>query len=668
MKKRIMITSLKDGRESGEINYYYFNDGSKNMFVDALTSTEAGCKYVLSNYDIDMIMTFGSESTYDKGDDVKSMLLDEGKSFYAVDNSKMSSYSLLRYRLAEYLDDINAEMQDTKELLNEKQQATAVDFIKEFVSENSELSGKKRINKFFNSLASNEELRKLFKEQLSKCAKKSKIDVEKFRKWVTHYIYNEYIDYGKMHLLDGNEDVMIRFISSGDEEDNGLALADLLIQNLTMITKLTEIEDVSEVEVYLCLQDDNVKDTFVLTSLIEMIKSIPDSNISVSKIIMTDSYSNNLALRIYDDTEKYFLSDLISGLKAFLKYGKTDMLMDYRKTLGFKSSEIDGILYAMKNIDTGISLCDITDIERGINSLRQYFSGETTIKGNSFAEKYFNVIVNAVKQDFGPLITKDKIEFIDLVKWAYKKGFWQQTLTLIESRAPRDFIDRGIYYYCDSEGAREDVINKLGIIYYNFKPHEKYKLKDVAHYYVKFYSRGRVGHKDDNKAYQLEYANARVDEIDIKSDELITAHTLCPDLEMLRDLLFSYYYIGDVRNATNHAEDEFSGFLSIMEESDISERMNLIKHSVDYFLYCYEKVVELMGDNKEKTKEIINIETAELVEFAKKYRFVMKEQAKNEKDSDKNADKNADKGSKPGPNKRKPRRPNKNYENKSNNQ
>ena len=63
MKKRIMITSLKDRKDRGEINYYYFNDGTKSMYIDALTSTEAGCKYILSNYDIDMIITFGSEST-----------------------------------------------------------------------------------------------------------------------------------------------------------------------------------------------------------------------------------------------------------------------------------------------------------------------------------------------------------------------------------------------------------------------------------------------------------------------------------------------------------------------------------------------------------------------------------------------------------------------------
>ena len=633
MKKRIMITSLKNRKDIGEINYYYFNDGAKNMYIDALTSTEASCKYILSNYDIDLILTFGSESTYDPGDDEKLMPLEEGKLFFAEENSKMSNYSLLRYRLAEFLDDINAEIMDESEILDAEEKKAAKKFVRDFINDTEKITGKKRLNKFFNVLSSNDDLRKLFDERLVKDADENKIDKIKYRKWILYYLYNEYIDYGKMHLLDGNEDVQIRFLSSGVGEDNGLAFADLLIQNLNMILKLAAQEGVDDVELYLCLQDDNSKDTFVLTSLIEMIKSTPENSVNVEKIIMTDSYSKNTALKIYDDTEKYYISDLISATKAFLKYGKTDMLMEYRETLGEHSSAIDGVLYAMKNIDTGISLCDIMDIERGIGSLRQYFMDDIQIEGNSFSDKYFNVIMKAVEKDFGPLITSDKIEFIDLVKWAYKKGFWQQTLTLIESRAPREFIDKGIYYYAKDEESRQDAVEKFGTIYYNLKPFEKYKLHDIAHYYIKFYSRARVGHKDDSKAYQLDYATTRISELTDESGEYVKAYTLCPDINALKDLLFAYYYLGDIRNATNHAQDEFSGFVSIMEASDISERMNLIKHSVDFFIYCYDKVLALV-EKENSDYKCINIETAELVDFTKRYRLSMKDNHKI--DNDKN--------------------------------
>jgi hypothetical protein len=39
-------------------------------------------------------------------------------------------------------------------------------------------------------------------------------------------------------------------------------------------------------------------------------------------------------------------------------------------------------------------------------------------------------------------------------------------------------------------------------------------------------------------------------------------------------------YIGDVRNSTNHAIEEFSGFCEIKADTDISERMKLITQAL----------------------------------------------------------------------------------------
>ena len=141
---------------------------------------------------------------------------------------------------------------------------------------------------------------------------------------------------------------------------------------------------------------------------------------------------------------------------------------------------IERLLNAMRTIDVGISLCDITDIERGINTLRAIFDEGDFIPSDNLIESYFDIIINGIKDDYGVLVTGDRVNFIDLVKWAYRKGFWQQTLTLIESRAPRDFVHNGIYYYLDSEEDREKVVSIFGEIYYNLRHFEKYKLDAIV--------------------------------------------------------------------------------------------------------------------------------------------------------------------------------------------
>ena len=415
-----------------------------------------------------------------------------------------------------------------------------------------------------------------------------------------------------MHMLDDNEDVKILFISSGKSNDNGAAFADLLIKNLMQITRISEYNN-EEAEIYLSFQNDNMKDAFVLTSLMETIRSMPGNRINVVDVIMTESSSAGFAAPIYDDTEKLSVSDLLTGARAFLQYGKTDMLLDFRDGEKLNNPEIDRILYAMRNIDIGISLCDITDIERGINSLKAFFADEHMIEGESFAEKYFNVIAGGIKQDYGPLLTGDKIEFIDLVKWAYRKKFWQQTLTLIESGVPQDFVEKGIFYYCDSPESRQDVVRKFGKLYYDLKPYEKYKLEDVAHYYVKFYNRWRMPRSKTGKEYQLGYAQMRVRELKNDDEDIITAYTMCPDTDALEDLLFAYYYLGDVRNATNHAVDEFDGFVSVMHDSDVGERMNMISRAIDYFIHCFDRVRKLI--DQDAVSEIIQIDPAELAAY-----------------------------------------------------
>ena len=77
MKHKIMITSLRKRDLKEGLQYFCYSDGERNMYCDALTSAEAGSKYILANHNIDIIFAFGSDSTHDMGDDLRSMSLQE---------------------------------------------------------------------------------------------------------------------------------------------------------------------------------------------------------------------------------------------------------------------------------------------------------------------------------------------------------------------------------------------------------------------------------------------------------------------------------------------------------------------------------------------------------------------------------------------------------------
>ena len=114
MKHSIMITSLFGGIASKEIEYYFTEDSEKTQYCDAVLAAEASSKYILAKHHIDEIITLGSKSTFDPGDEMKQTVLREGSSFYSSDINSLSTYSLLRYRLAQYIDEIRIEDQNTR--------------------------------------------------------------------------------------------------------------------------------------------------------------------------------------------------------------------------------------------------------------------------------------------------------------------------------------------------------------------------------------------------------------------------------------------------------------------------------------------------------------------------------------------------------------------------
>lgn len=609
---KILITSLYGGVSGGKLRYYYSEKDDKVSYCDALLSAEASCKYVLAHHVIDEIVTFGSKSTFDEGDGLKSLLLKEGSSFYASGVKDMSTYSLLRYRLAEYLDEVNVEEQDIQELLNDDEKAKVNAFVEKFFYSEDNSDKTTRYNRFFDHLMQDANLRDSFINGLKEAVPEAKADPSRFITWTFEKLYGEMKSSAKLELLEANEGVKIRFIPVAKDDEEGT-----FIENFTKIMNEIIAEGKNKIELYICVQSDDASDTFVLINLMNLIKAMPDANISVAKVITTTKNPEDAVAVISDDTFKFGISDLVSGTRAFLQYGKTDMLLDFWHKSGLENPEIEKLLYAMRNIDYGISLCDVTDIMRGIKSLRDVLKAVEEFKGETFVERFFEMIVSGIKQDYGSLVESDEIVFIDLVKWAYKKGFWQQTLTLIESRAPEDIVDKGFFYYSNSPANTQEVLKVFAQIYYDFKPFEKYKLDDISHYYVKFFGRGRVPHIDDSKAYQMAYANSRIEELTTDDPNTVKAHTLCPDQEALRDMLFSYYYIGDVRNATNHASEEFSGFSSVMHDSDVSERMSTIVKSIEYFIHCYENVIDLVEKAGNKP-DVDKIDHNELVSYSKK--------------------------------------------------
>ena len=629
---RIMITSLYGGGPKDTTDYYNVRQGEKYVYCDAILSAEASCKYILANYKIDSIVTLGSKSTYDPGDELVDMVLREGSSFYASDINKLSAYSLLRYRLAQYLDEIRIEEQDIKDLLTEEEQRQTIEAVKNAFRKVTQGNESAKFNRFFDLLDRDEEIKFEFTKEVLSQLEPHRLSLNELRKWILNYLYSEMRATAKMEPLEFNSDVTIRFIPT--DVGGTLAFARKLADSLNEAIGSGEYD---RFEIFICIQSEDADDTYTLMNFMDLIKVMPGNHVRITKVVTSAHDPSEIASEISDSSDLYGVSELLAGTRSFIGSGKTDILIHYWNAHRTDNEYIDRLLNAMRNIDVGISLCDISDIERGINSLRKLFMEKPYEPGDSIVEQYFGFIISAIKKDYGKLLEGDAIEMIDLVKWAYRKGFWQQTLTLIESKAPEDFVEKGIYYYANSAESKENAIRILGGIYYDLKPFEKYKLDDLSHYFVKFYARGRVGRPGSDDEHSQKYAKIRIGDLHPEHPNTIQAFSYCLDEESLGNLLYAYYMLGFVRNSTNHAIGDSGEYSLHMKDTDVSERLNMIKRTIEGFIEEYDHVVSQMGDEEH---EIWRISNDEIRAYARTLKPKFNKYDDKDKSSDGHKDKN----------------------------
>ncbi|MBQ3460377.1 MAG: hypothetical protein IJH14_06885 [Solobacterium sp.] len=609
MAYNILLTSLSMPSDAEQIRYYYGKDGFKNMYCDAMLTVEASCKYVLSKYPVDEIITLGRKLTFDEGDDGKLIQLREGKNFYTADIKELSAYSLFRYRIAQYIDELHIEQQDLGLLLNEEAQKQVTGFVRRFYKERGFQDDDVKYNRFFDVLTKDPKMYETFKKELAKEVPGAADDMIVYKQWLKNYLYGTLKDSYKLEILPENSDVKVRFIPTSVSDDGKLP-----IENIMQLAKAIEGDHNDEINLYVALNSDDMTDNFVLISILDIINTFPDSRVHLRHVFTTSDSHNMLAGEIRDDTRGYGVTALNAAFRTFLKYGKADMIIDYWEKYGSENTRVDQMIYAMRHIDAGVSLCDIGEIENGISQLREILDKGLETEENDYYSSLFSILAEGIKRDYGELLTKDEVSFIDMARWAYRKSFYQQVLTLIESRAPEIFVNKGILYYCNSEEEKGNVAAQFARCRNSLRPNQYWMIDDnVQHYYIKTYLRG------DNpihtyKDAQRNYAALHVSLLDNTSNVKITGYTVCDDREALENLLFAYYHLCEIRNMTNHASMRESDDRLIVEFRDLSIRMMRIREGIDYFMQCYDKVIDLI---KDKPLNVVLISPGEIKAKAK---------------------------------------------------
>lgn len=603
-EKNIMLVSLGNANASNEHLYFCHEEGGVTRYCDGMIQAEAGAKYILSKEHIDEMIVIGSGATYDEEDVQRKMPLGEGIDFYMADPKQLSEYGLFRYRMAEYLESIDLEEYESLEEISEEDKAEAIEIYNRFHAEFGKNTGRRRTDMLFHRLQNDPES---YEELCSRITEKK----EELIPWMKRYIYSKMSDSFKFRALESNENLQISFIPTQKKNDGTVD-----IQNMIQIIHALLGSEDEIINLYIDTQGLDRSNDATMVVILSILNNEWNKRIRIRQILTTEYIPSRLAGIISNDIRQYEINNLLAGMNAFIQYGKVGMIRQFWEDRDIENPHVEKLIRAMGYIDDGISLCNLTDLEYGIQELRKVFADPNKSYGDDMDSSILAIMEEGISRDYGSLLEDDgtgEIDVLELIKWAYRKKFYQQTLTMIESRIPTDFVKRGVLFYASNAEEKDAMMKAFANEYWRTQPKDRYKFRDLNHFFIKFYGRFLMNYRQSSTKVLQDYAQLRVGQLDKPHPKLVKACSLVEDKAALEELLFSYYYIGDVRNKVSHGlsgEKKYPGQRMLEKEN---ENVALLNKAIEYFIQQYD-IVRKMIDGKEFTNLIIT--EAELDKYA----------------------------------------------------
>jgi len=602
MSQNILLTSLDVLENDRTLRYYSAEKASGFEYCETMQPMEASTKYILAHFPIDRILVIGEEETSSEGGDgMNSLTLRDAGALYAQrDPGALNNYELYCSRIVRYVDPQGPKAQTTDALVSEEEQKKLIDFIREFQQKRSKQESIAP-GRLFDQLAGSRALYDQFKDELFTALPEARTNARPVMKWVKSYLYTLLKPSAKLQILPGNENVSIRSIP-----------ARMLNRREGWYSGIWDInQDVLdgkyEINLYVSLGNNSNVDPTLLLNMLDILISTPDSHVHLKKLYKVFESSGNLTGVIEDTTAVSGSSYLVAAARAFLNYSKTDMLADFWRHCGEQDDRISRLIHAARHVDVGISMCNIREVQEGIQQLRFLFKDERLWSEEGNYGLLFGIIADCIQSDYSPLLKGNgPIPFIELIKWAYQHQLYQQVLTLIESHAPSNLVNSGIFFYCDNEARKEEITRLFASQLLGLKSYEQYKMDDIDHYFIKTYDRATVrlhGFRGEDRC--LAFATLRVGSIENPKPARINGHTVCSSMNTVKNVLHAYYTLGVVRNTVSHANsDAMSQQRGNASQSDTSSAMALMKKSIEYFITSYEKA---LAEVRNKRPNIVTI-------------------------------------------------------------
>lgn len=579
--KNILVTAIKNNESHHRCRYYYGEDDSQVFFCDAMASGEAGAKKVLSKVNIDEIIAIGSELQIAKGETLNRVSLADGIDYIQADLDAMSDLDFFRYRLMEYIKGVDMEAADIA-------MSVPVDVQSKVVADVCDKVGCKAEN-VYSKVQEDEKFRQKFMDALAAYS-------EMEQEWIKRALYHAMDGRRKFTSRTTNFNLPISFIPvaavCNDDRDN--------MKNLHQLLSSMKDNADDEIHLYMDIHGFTPEESYIFLSFFFAMSDSNHSNIRVESVNSLSDIPDGFLYRISDARKRYRIERLLSGINAFNKYGKADMISDYWKESKISSPSIERMVSAMNSMDTGISFCNIDVIEQGIKAFSEIVNEKDDLATGSEEEMFLRTLKQGIIADYGPLIASPgaDLNYLDLIRWAFNKGLYQQAITIIESRLPNYMVKNGLFYYAKDEETKNAFMAVMNAYYWDALPKDRWMLENPEHYFVKNYGRCTIGRiLDKTKTRAQVFSEIRAAQVfDEEKKGLLPAYSIIEDKQILLNMLNAYFAVGTLRNHINHADLE--GYVAKTGKGGDLSLKQIVASELSLVIDAFTAVEKYVGSKK----------------------------------------------------------------------
>lgn len=345
-------------------------------------------------------------------------------------------------------------------------------------------------------------------------------------------------------------------------------------QFMACINELKEKCD--EIELYMDESGGQRDINYTFALLLRMLEY---SNITCKDIVYSNINNENDHI-ISSILHKHRYVDIITGLDEFVKYGKTEMLIEQLKQLGIANHEKEKVLlHAMQNYSEQLLLCDVEGFNLANRELKQAIKDYTkpNVEGTNHI---LRILLPELEKRIALDNEKERVPF--LLRKCIDNDMLQQAITIYNELVPKYLIET--LEVLKIEGlqgrARTNSRNKIEALLHGMQIGEcRYKNrrehKDISNYnevakriaHIDFSSSINLDRKDGYKDLFIELLKEQNSEHDFgkytctyyvfKNIDLWENEIQFPKMykNAVIDVLKDYLEIREIRNVVNHASD-----------------------------------------------------------------------------------------------------------------